>query len=342
MLARLLLMCCLAVTGVALSACGGQEEDVDKLLEETFTGDKQVDSGRLAFEARIDARGSERLQGPVELEVRGPFQKSEGDALPEFDLDASLSGSGMTYEVGASVVDGRGYVLFQGEDYVLSPELFAQFKSGFHGARADEGAEKTDSADLATLGIDPRQWLGNARNEGEAKVGDEDTIRITGDVDVPKLLDDIAEAGERAAQGKAGDPAADPRRLTEAQRARIEQAVEAMRVEIFTGAEDKTLRRLVLEADVVAPEGEDGFDSADVRLDYSITELNEDQDITAPSDPQPFEALARQLRGLNLGGAPGAGSADPQADRRKLRRYTRCVQRAGSDEAAVRECAERL
>lgn len=338
MLARLLLMCCLAVTGVALSACGGEEEDADTLLEETFSGDKQVDSGRLAFEARIDARGSERLQGPVTLEVRGPFQKSEGDALPEFDLDASLSGAGMTYKVGASVVDGRGYVLFQGEDYVLSPEVFAQFKSGFEGARADEEGDKTHSTDLATLGIDPRQWLENARNEGEAKVGDEDTIRITGDVDVPKLLDDIAEAGERAAEGKGGDP----RRLTEEQRARIEQAVEAMRVEIFTGAEDKTLRRLVLDADIVAPEGEDGFDSADVRLDYSITELNEDQDITAPSDPQPFDALARQLRGLDLGGAPGAGSANPQADRRKLRRYTRCVQRAGSDEAAVRECAERL
>ena len=335
MLARLLLICCLALPGVALAACGGQEEDVNSLLADTFSGDKQVDSGRLSLKARVDARGSERLQGPVALELRGPFQKSDGDELPEFDLDASLSRSGLTYEVGASAVDGRGYVLFQDEDYVLSPELFARFKSGFEDAR-DEKEADAGSADLATLGIDPRKWLRNARNAGEAKVGDEDTIRITGDVDVSKLLDDVSRARERAG----GDPAAAGQALTSEQRTRIERAVERMRVEIYTGADDKTLRRLVLDADVVAPEGEDGFDSADVRLDYSISELNEDQEIAAPRNPRPFDELARQLQELNLGGAVGgSGSA---VDRRKLRRYTRCVQRAGQDEAAVRRCAERL
>ena len=338
MLARLLLICCLALPGVALAACGGQEEDVDTLLEQTFSGDKRVDSGRLSVKARIDARGSERLQGPVALELRGPFQKSDGDALPEFDFDASLSGSGLTFRVGASAVDDRGYVLFQDEDYVLSPDLFAQFKSGFQDARAEKEGEEADPADLATLGIDPRKWLENARNAGEAKVGDEDTIRITGDVDVPKLLDDVA----RARAGGGGDRAA-TQTLSDEQRARIEQAVKAMRVEIFTGAEDKTLRRMVIDADVVAPEGEDGFDSADVRLDYSISELNEDQEISAPRDPRPFDELARQLQALNLGGATGGADAgDTQADRRKLRRYTRCVQRAARDEAAVRRCAERL
>ncbi len=340
MLARLLLICCLALSGAVLVACGGQGEDVDTLLEETFSGDKEVDSGRLALSARVDARGSERLRGPVELEVRGPFQKSDSDTLPEFDLDASLSGSGVTYEVGASVVSDRGYVLFQDEDYVLSPELFAQFKSGFQDARAQKEGDRLEPADLATLGIDPRKWLTNARNEGESQVGGEETIHITGDVDVPKLLDDVARARERSGSDPA---AATAPALSEEQRARIEQAVKAMRVDIHTGADDRILRRIVLDADVVAPEGEDGFDSADVSLDYSITELNEDQKLAAPRDPKPFDELARQLQGLNLGGAAaGSKSAGAQADRRKLRRYTRCVQRAGQDEAAVRECAERL
>ncbi len=341
MLARLLIICCLAVFGVVVSGCGGEDEDVDTLLEETFSGDKQVDSGRLALEARIDARGSERLKGPVALKLRGPFQKDDPEGLPDFDLDASLSGSGITYEVGATVAEDRGYVLFQDQDYVLSPELFVRFKSGFEDARADK--EGKQEADLATLGIDPRKWLKNASNEGEAKVGDEDTIRITGDVDVPKLLDDLAQAEQRSQERNGGDPAAAPRKLSEQQRARIEQAVKAMRVEIFTGADDKILRRIVLDADVVAPEGEDGFASADVHLDYSISELNEDQEIAAPRNAKPFDELARQLQGLNLGGA--AGSSEPagtQADRRKLRRYTRCVERAGRDEAAVRKCAERL
>jgi hypothetical protein len=338
MLARLLLICCLILPGVGLAACGGQDEDVDVLLRETFSGEKDVDSGRLSLEARIDAQGSERLKSPVALRVRGPFEKSERDGLPEFDLDASLSGSGITYEVGASVVGDSGYVLFQDEHYVLSRELFAQFKSGFEEARNKKAGDSGASADLATLGIDPRKWLTNARNEGEAKVGDEDTIRITGDIDVPMLLDDVARARESRGGATAGSPA-----LTEEQRARIEQAVEAMRVEIFTGARDRILRRLVLDADVVAPEGEDGFDSADVRVDYSISELNEDQEITPPRDPRPFDELARQLRGLGLAGAAaGSDAGSERANRRKLRRYTRCVRQAGQDDAAVRRCAERL
>lgn len=337
MLARLPMICCVALLALVPAACGGEagDEDVDALLQETFSGDKQVDSGRLSLLTDVDVRGSEQVQQPVRLEIRGPFRKASPDEVPEFDLDAKVSTSGLTYDVGATVLDDKGYVLFQDQNYALSGELFEQFKSGFDEGRQDG----SKPADPASLGIDPRKWLRNARNAGEAEVAGQDTIKVTGDVDVPKLVDDLAVAGAKAQQADPGRKK--PTELSEAQQQRIEEAVDAMRVEIYTGADDKILRRIVLAADVSAPKGEESFDSARVKLDYTLSELNEDQEIEAPSDPQPFEGLVRQLRGLGIGGGDSA-KAPSRSERRQLERYSRCVERAGNDDTAVRECADRL
>ncbi len=335
--ARLPIICCVALMALVPAACGGAsgDEDVDALLQETFSGDKQVDSGRLQLLARIDAKGSEQVRQPVRLDIRGPFRKTSPDDVPEFDLDATVATAGVTFNAGATVLDDKGYVLFQEENYALSAELFEQFKSGFAEGRGDDGKP----ADPASLGIDPRKWLRNARNAGEAEVAGQDTIKLTGDVDVPKLLDDLSVAGADAQQADPG--AKKPTELSDAQQERVEQAVDAMRVEIYTGADDKILRRIVLAGDVSAPEGEKSFDSAKVRLDYTLSQLNEDQEIEAPSDPQPFEGLVRQLRGFGLGAGDSA-KAPSRSERRELELYSRCVQRAGSDDAAVRECADRL
>jgi len=336
--ARLLILVIAALLAVVPAACGGEDEDVGAILEETFSGDKQVDSGRLALTVEVDAEGSEQIQGPVSIEVAGPFQRRGENELPAFDLSATLRGAGVTYEAGAVSTGDAGFLRFQGQDYALSDEVFAQFRQGFEEARKEKQGDDGAEADLATLGIDPNKWLTNARVAGEAKVGDADTTRITGDVDVPKLLDDLEQAAEKARE-------LDPDRkdegteITAEQRAQIEEAVQDVKVEIYTGEEDRILRRIVLDAEVRAPEGAEEFDTAKLQFDYAITELNEDQQIQAPENPKPFRELERQLEGLGLGGAPGR---DSKTDQRDLERYTECVKRADDDSAAVQECADLL
>ena len=57
------------------------------------------------------------------------------------------------------------------------------------------------------------------KNEGEAKVGDADTIKITGGVDVAKLLDDVNTALEKASSlGVSGQGV--PEKLTESSASR--------------------------------------------------------------------------------------------------------------------------
>ena len=98
--------------------------------------------------------------------------------------------------------------------------------------------------------MDPRKWLTDPRNAGEAKVGDADTIKITGGVDVAALLDDVNTAlGKVGELGLAGAGQV-PDKITEAQKRQVIDAVKDPRVEIYTGKEDKILRRMVVNVGV--------------------------------------------------------------------------------------------
>ena len=91
----------------------------------------------------------------------------------------------------------KAFVAFQGADYALSDNRFNQFKTAYE--QAPKKSQDGQGTSFATLGIDPRKWLTDLRNAGQAKVGDADTIKITGGVDVAALLDDVNAALDKVA-----------------------------------------------------------------------------------------------------------------------------------------------
>lgn len=341
-----LLAAVLAAFSAFAVACGGDdaaEEDVDTLLTETFSGEKDVKSGVLALDVRIDVEGGQSgVQGPVNVKLGGPFESQGEEELPKFDMDLEFSGGGQSFKAGAASTGDKGFVNWQGTDYAVSDEIFAQFREGYAQAAQKRG-EDQEKPSLASLGLDPRQWLTNARNEGESKVGDTDTIKITGGVDVPKLLEDVNEALTKAGELGLQSQAQIPSQLTDEQKRQVEEALKDVTVEIHTGAEDKILRRIVVALDIDA--GEDG--SGRMNFDMSLTELNEGQDIAEPEDAKPFEELMSQLGGLGglLGagaGGSGTGGAAPgdQPDEQAIQEYTQCIEDAGDDVQAAQKCAE--
>ena len=197
---------------------------------------------------------------------------------------------------------------FQGTDYVVSDQVFKQFKTGYEQAQK-QGSDKQQNQSLSSLGLDPRQWLTNPKNEGEAKVGDDDTIKITGGVDVNKLLDDVNQALKKTRELGVQGTQQLPTQLTAEQRKQVTDAIKDPKVEIYTGKEDKILRRMVIALGIVAPEGSGTSGSANIKFDLSISDLNEDQKISEPSGAKPFDQLLSQLGGLGLGGLGGAGGA---------------------------------
>jgi hypothetical protein len=349
---RTLVSLLVALLACALVACGGDgggdeadsSTDVNQLLEETFSGGKEIDSGRIELTVRLEAQGGEQ-EGPVAFELSGPFQSEGSGRLPQFQLEASVDAAGQRIEAGATSTGDQGFLSFQGTDYEVSGPVFQQFKAAYE--QSQKQASSGDQS-LATLGIDPRNWLTNAENAGESEVGDTETIKITGGVDVPKLLEDVNSALEQARSLGIEGAEGLPERLSEEQKRQAADAVENLAVEIHTGREDKILRRLLVTAELVAPEGTDlGAQSASVRFDLSLLDLNEDQEIQAPENARPFDELLQSLGQLGISGLGGAapqdngaggGGVSPEA----LEEYSQCIQDAGGDTAAQRECSELL
>jgi hypothetical protein len=349
-----LLLALLALVLVAGCGGGGDEASsstpVDQLLRETFSGNKQVTSGKLSIALNVDAKGG-ATQGPISARISGPFESQGKGKLPEFALTADLSGGGQNLSAGLTSTGDKGFVRFQGTDYAVTDQIFQQFRKGYEQAQAQGGSNQGRS--LASLGIDPQKWLTNAHNAGEAKVGDTDTIRITGGVDVPKLLDDVDMLLQKTRQ--LGGSAAQniPQQLTEKEKQQAAKAVKSLSVEIYTGKDDKILRRMVINLSVQAPQGATtAGTAADVRLDVQLTDVNEGQDISAPSNPKPFDQLLSKLGGLGLGtGGAGAGSTGSGssgtgstggASADNLQKYSECIQKAGNDATKARKCANLL
>jgi hypothetical protein len=336
-----LLLSLAAVTG----ACGGSDEDassstdVNELLTQTFTGSKEVKSGNLDLSLKLEAQGGEsQLDGPVSVSLSGPFQAQDDGRLPKFKLDAAFEGAGQSIKAGATSTGDKGYLSFQGTDYVVEEQVFQQFKAGYEQAQK-QGSQ--DKQTFASLGMDPRKWLTDPKNAGEAKVGDDDTIKITGGVDVAKLLDDINNAlGKASSLGLQGGQV--PEKLTEEQKRQVTEAVKTPRVEIYTGKADQILRRMVVNLGV---DDKSSGTSGIVGFDVSITDLNEDQDIAEPADAKPFSELLEKLGGLGVagsGGGAGQQPEEPAGSSEDFEKFSQCITKAGEDVEKARKCSDLL
>jgi hypothetical protein len=349
---RLFLLCLLAAVTLVVAACGGDGKqassstNVDTLLADTFKGGKKINSGNLKLVLRIDAKNTQGLSGPVTLSVAGPFQSEGKQKLPKFKIDFAFEGAGQSIKAGLTSTGTKGFVSFQGSDYAVTDQVFKQFKAGYEQAQ-QKGNTKNQS--LSSLGLDPRQWLTNAKNEGDAKVGNDDAIKITGGVDVNKLLDDVNQALSKARSLGVQGTKTLPTQLTAAQRKQVTDAVKHPKVEIYTGKADTILRRMVVSLGIVAPKSSSSPNgSANFKLDFSISDVNQDQTISEPSSAKPFSELTSKLGGLGLGGlgagsgSAGTGTTTAPANNKKLEKYSKCVSDAGSDTTKARKCADLL
>jgi hypothetical protein len=337
------------LTGV-LAACGGSSDDPNKLLKETFSGDHKVTSGKLNVSIDVSAHGVQNLSQPVKVALTGPFQSQGKGKLPNFDLSLTFGGGGQSFSAGATSTAGKGYLKFQGQAYEVPPNVLAQFKQGFEQAQQRNQGQQQNA--FKRLGLNPMDWLKNPKVEGDEDVGGTSTKHISADVDVPKFVTDLNTL-LRNAQSLGGGAAAQtgrlPRSITPQQRQQIEKAVKSAKVQVWTGADDKTLRKLQLNLGIQGSGGRSG----DLGFTLEIDDLNQSQTINPPASAKPFSELTRQLNGLGLGGAgaaagggtstsPGGSSGSggsSGAASAKLQRYTRCLRAAGGDAAKTQRCA---
>jgi hypothetical protein len=304
---RRLLFLLLFVT-VALASCGGDEDpdDVEGLLDRAFSGG--IYSADLKLDAELRLEGSPTLDRPVRLQASGPFI-SHDDRLPSADIELKIGtdGGGQTITTGLLTTGDRAFVKFQ-DVYYEQPR--AQVRRANAAMRRNRGRDSS----LSQLGFDPRGWLADAQDEGDAEVAGVDTNHVSGVLDVERVLRDfnrfVRRSGAAVEGATGGEP---PEQLSAAQIAAISESVSNLSFDVYVGKEDGLVRRVSgrVEFEVPADMRARLGDIKSGRLEFSLelADVNGEQEIEAPAKARPLSELTRSLGGASALDSLGSGIA---------------------------------
>jgi hypothetical protein len=288
--------------------CGGGTQNVASLLKQTFGTHPPVHSYKLDLKIGINVQGIKSLSNPVTLRLAGPYVNSAPRQVPKFNLDVAVNSSGQTFAATATTTADKAFITIAGTPYVLPDQLFQQFKSGY--AHASPQTPKQASSSFSALGLSPRNWLLAPRRLADTHVGDAETIHIAANVDVPRLLQDVSKLLGRASQLGISVPNA-PKTITPQQQQAIAQAVRSANVDIYTGRDDKVLRRLSVVVSLAVPAQSrrlvGGLQSGVISVDYTRSQLGKIKTIPVPANAHPLSELLKAANANGTGGGALSG-----------------------------------
>lgn len=308
----LVLLAALLSLATAFAACGGSDsssEDPQKVLDNaTLEG---VKSGNLDLSVGVKAEGKEG--GDVDVSLSGPFQSEGKESLPELELTAkangTASGEDIDFEGGLTLLPDRAYVNYEGTEYEVDPTTFGFVKSGFEQAEQQQGSKGGVTAcQEAVSGLKVGDFADNLKNEGSADVEGTSTTKVSGDLDVAAAVDAVIGLTEDPACSSELE-AAGPLPLSELEEAKgeVTSAVKKAHIEVYVG-DDDIIRKLAAEL-TIEPKGSSG-EKVEADVEVTLSGVNEDQEISAPSGAKPLEGLFQKL-GVNplelLEAAQGGG-----------------------------------
>jgi hypothetical protein len=350
----------LLLAAAMLASCGGSggKEDAQDLLDKAFKAD--INSADVKLDATIQVKGAPALERPVRVQASGPFRSNEGK-LPSVDMDIQIgtSGGGQTVQTGFLSTGDRAFVKFQDVYYEQPP---AEVRKANASIRKNQGKGQS----LGSLGLDPRKWIGNAKEEGNEKVAGTDVRHVSGTLDMSAFLNDLNEFVRRssgAIGGATGQTA--PKPLGADDIAKVEQVVQNPSFDVYVAEEDDTIRRVAGRIEFAVPEEarsqSGGLESGSFEFSLELSDVNGDQEIRAPEKARPLSDLTGSLGGSGLqnglGGGSGGGGTQPQApqpqtppptstggtDTESFKKYSECLEKAKpEDTAALQRCSELL
>jgi hypothetical protein len=335
---------CVALCAAFLAACGGgSSSDVKDTLDKAFS--TPIKSASIDLEVTLNLDGVRQLNGPVKLSVQGPYETGGSKTIPKADWDIAASAAGQNFTAGFTSTGDNAWVGFQGQNYEVGQQAVARLNQ-----QIQQAAGKNKQKGLSQFGIDPRDWLKDAKDEGSEKVGGVETDHVSAALDVGKFLDDLNRI-VRKAGGTTGTSA----QITPAQKKQIQDVVENPRFDVYVGKDDNVIRRLSSDLSFSVPSDKQaqvgGLKSGTLSFSIEFANVGQPQTIKAPANAKPLSELTAQLGGLSgvLGGtgassgsgSSGSGSGGPSS--KALQAYSNCLQKADPSKAAeLQKCADLL
>ena len=301
---------------VFAAACGGgggdenEGQDVEALLDRAFR--QSVKSADVKLDARLQVAGLQGFDKPLSIEASGSYIGSD-DTIPKLDIDLNLStsGGGQTIEAGFLSTGTRAFIEFGGQYY-------EQPRSGVARAnRALARSRKRRGGGLSELGLSPRDWVEDAKQEGDEEVAGVETQHVSGKLDVRRMFADLNKLVQRSAGALPGGGGNVPK-LSEKDLNELAEVVEDPSFDVYVGKEDDVIRRVSADLRLTVPEEDrkkvGGIEGGSLRFDLELADVNGDQEVKAPARARPISALTTLLSGVGGGQAQsgnGDGSDEP-------------------------------
>jgi hypothetical protein len=340
--ARSAIFALVLVLAAAVAGCGGDGgggEDPSEVLDQTFNNPDEITSGRVVISLEGSAEGSQA--GNLTATIEGPFQTDRNDpaAFPQLDLTAEISASAtgespFDFTGGFVATKDSAFVEYQGQAYEVGASFFNRLKTLSERSVRRAQARGENASIFERLGIEPQNWLTNLSNEGDENVDGTETIHIQGDADIEQMVSDLATIAQRA-PGAAGQ-ALDPAQLDE-----VQTAIKEASVDVYSGKDDRVLRRLSVSLNIEPPAGPGALDVSSISVDFSLTlsDVNAPQTITAPSGAKPISGLLDDLGLGNVGVPPSDGNGGAGAGGGPSQAYLNCIENNPADPG---KCISRL
>ena len=331
---------------LALPSCGGGEdtEDVQDLLDKAFG--TSIKSADLKLDASVQLKGSPGLDRPVRVSAVGPFRTNERK-LPSVDIELKIGtdGGGQTVTTGFLSTGDRAFVKFQ-------DVFYEQPRSEVAKANRSIAENQGNRGSLRALGLDPRSWLAEAKDEGEEEIAGVTTRHVSGRLEVEALMRNLNEFVRKSGDalgGATGQAPPDP--LSAEDIRKVGEVVRDPVFHVYVGEEDDTIRRVAGKVEFEVPEASreelGGMESGAIEFEVELADVNGDQQIEPPTNARPLSSLTESLGST---GVPGLGqettpdpptASGPQVE--DFEEYKACLDRARpEDTEALQRCAELL
>ena len=296
----------LVALSAVLGACGGgskSSESPQSVLDEaTLQG---IESGAIDLSLGVKAQGPEG--GNLNVSLSGPFQGEGKGSLPQLDMTAqakgNFNGKNIDFDGGLVLLPNTAFVNYEGTEYEVDPTTFSFVESTLAQAQREGGAEAgADGAaacqeEFGRLKV--ADFLENGSNEGSADVDGTSTTKISGDLNVSGAIDSVLEVVESQAcraQLAAAGPLPSKSEVDKA-KSQVGNGVKSAHVDVYVG-DDDIVRRISAQLQIEPQSGGSGPKSVEVELDLKLTEVNEEQTISAPANAKPLSRLFIKL-GIN-------------------------------------------